>query len=217
MQIHIYIYTCIYMQNKSQWHNDKGRAKASLSNMYLSLYCKGSKRVIQDFTVRGSWRPNRTAIYGRQRCVFLALQGCSTGGPGAQLSVECWLSLPHLVTNGSPKLKGPPKAPSAGSSFPYHILSATSLDSNSIGGPEGPFGLVWLSLPHLVSYSNCSLSWQSYIIVQRPLTRPLNLWNGMFDRHQADITVTLFRGHSLPVHHFGLASLPGSKVKIQHL
>ena len=32
-------------------------------NMYLSLYSKGSKRVTQGFTVRGSWRPNRTAIY----------------------------------------------------------------------------------------------------------------------------------------------------------
>ena len=34
--------------------------------------------------------------YGHQRCVFLVLQGCSTGDPGAQLSAECWLSLPHL-------------------------------------------------------------------------------------------------------------------------
>ena len=54
--------------------------------------------------MRGSWRPNRTAIYwpphsyGHQRCVFLVLQGCSTGGPGAQLSAGCWLSLPHLVS-----------------------------------------------------------------------------------------------------------------------
>ncbi len=42
--------------------------------------------------------------------------------------------------------------------FLYHILSLTSLvpnslTSNSIGGSEGPFGLVWLSLPHLVSNS----------------------------------------------------------------
>ena len=92
--------------------------------------------------MRESWRPNRTAIYidphsyGRQRCVFLFLQGCSTGGPGAQLSAECWLSLPHLVTNGSPKLLGAPRAPSAGSGFPYHILSATSLDPNSSGAPR---------------------------------------------------------------------------------
>ena len=44
--------------------------------------------------------------------------------------------------------------------FLYHILSATSLVPNSSGGPEGPFSLVWLSLPHLVynSNSNCLTS-----------------------------------------------------------
>ena len=30
--------------------------------------------------------------------------------------------------------------------------------------------------------------------------RPFNLWNWMFNRHQAEITVMQFRGHSLPVH-----------------
>ena len=68
-----------------------------------------------------------------------------------------------------------------------------------------PFGLVWLSLPHLVYNSVPSLtvwflSWLSYIIVQHPLNRPLNLWNDMFDRHQAEITLMQFRGHSLPVY-----------------
>ena len=38
----------------------------------------------QSLRVRGSWRPNITDIfwpqsYGRQRCVFLVLHGCSTG------------------------------------------------------------------------------------------------------------------------------------------
>ena len=37
----------------------------------------------------------------------------------------------------------------------------------------------------------------NYIIVRRPL----DLWNRMFNRHQAEITVMQFRGHSLPVHH----------------
>ena len=82
------------------------------------------------------------------------------------------------------------------------VSSATSLDPNSIGGPEGPFGLVWLSLPHLISCSNSNSSGTpSYIIVQHPLNRPLNLWNRMFDRHQAEITVMQFTGHSLLVHH----------------
>ena len=64
--------------------------------------------------------------YGRQRCVFRVLQGCSTGRPVAQLSDGEWLSLLHLISNFSgPQLNREPWAPS-------------------------PFGLVWLSLPHLV-------------------------------------------------------------------
>ena len=93
--------------------------------MYLSLYCKGSKRVTQGFMVRGSWRPNITATFWPSSLMavsvvfFLVLKG----GPEAH-SAGCGLSPPHLVTNGCP---------------------------NTIGGPEGPFGWVWLSLPHLVS------------------------------------------------------------------
>ena len=41
------------------------------------------------------------------------------------------------------------------------------------------------------------LSSPSYIIVQSPTQY---LWNGMFDRHQADVTVMQFTCHSLPVH-----------------
>ena len=37
---------------------------------------------------------------GHQRCVFLVLKGCSTGGPGAH-SAGCRLPLPHLVSNSS--------------------------------------------------------------------------------------------------------------------
>ena len=45
---------------------------------------QGFEKVVWGFTVRGSWIPNITEIfwpqsYGRQRCVFLVLQGCSTG------------------------------------------------------------------------------------------------------------------------------------------
>ena len=178
--------------------------------------------------------------YGRQRCVFLVLQGCSTGGPEAH---------------------------SAGwSATSYQQLLLTPTQS----GAPSPFGLVWLSLPHLVYNSVRSLtawllSWLSYIIVQRPLSRLLDFWNRM-DRHQAEITVMQFTGHSLPVHqsmsvpwkfftargnrvggnwlmkcinqfpptrfplittirmchflpvhHLGMAFLAGSKAKIQHL
>ena len=87
------------------------------NNIYLSLYCKGSKRVTQSLRVRGSWRPNISCniltshSYGRQRCVFLVLQGCSTGGPG-----------PTLLGNG----------------FPYCIFSATSLVPKLHRGFRGP-------------------------------------------------------------------------------
>ena len=44
---------------KTQWR----RATQSFGKIYLSLYLKGFERVTQGFTVRGSWRLNRTAIY----------------------------------------------------------------------------------------------------------------------------------------------------------
>ena len=58
--------------------------------------CKVSKRVTQSLRVRGSWGPNITEIfwprsYGRQRCVFLVLHGCSTG-PWSKLF--CVLAFP---------------------------------------------------------------------------------------------------------------------------
>ena len=81
------------------------------------------------------------------------------------------------------------------------IFSPTGLQTQSVV-PKAPGGGWWLSLPHLVSNSydlqlTDFLSPPSYIIVQSPTQY---LWNGMFDRDQADITVILFTGHSLPVH-----------------
>ena len=74
--------------------------------------------------------------------------------------------------------------------------------STPSGFSENPLGRVWLSLPHIVSRI---LLWHptqlNYIIMQRPHDRPLDLWNRMFNRHQAEITVMQFTGHSLPVHH----------------
>ena len=62
----------------------------------------------------------------------------------------------------------------------------------------------WLSLPHLVT------NWSG---LQKLIEFPVHahsislmhfrrLWNGMFDRHRAKITVMQFTGHSLPVHQF---------------
>ena len=157
----------------------------------------------------GDW--TKTAIYWPPLLWPSAL--CLSRSPGLfnrrpRGPALCWMmafftASYHQLVSKTPS--GVPRAPSAGCGFLYHILSPRSLIPNSIRGPEGPFGRVWLSLKHLVSISSYFqlsdfLPWPSYIIVQRPLNRPLNLWNGMFDRHQAEITVMQFRGHSLPVH-----------------
>ena len=69
-----------------------------LRKIYLSLYLKC-------WYVRGSWRPNRTAIYWPPLLWPSAL--CLSRSPGllnqrpGGPSARCWLSLPHLVTNGS--------------------------------------------------------------------------------------------------------------------
>ena len=94
---------------------------------------------------------------------------------------------------------GPLGSALLGAGFLYCILWVSSLDPNSSGLPEGPFSWVWFSLPPLPSnWPATPLARRtqlSYIIVRRPL----DLWNRMFNRHQAEITVMKFRGHSLPV------------------
>ena len=99
--------------------------------------------------------------------------------PGVAFSTTSYLQLLWSSTH-----QGAASAPSAWCGFPYHISSIA------------PTLTVWL------------LSWLSYIIVQHPLNRPLNLWNGMFDCHQAEITVMQFPGHSLPVHHSEVGPSP---------
>ena len=132
-----------------------------------------------------------------------------------------------------------------GAGFLYRILSPTGLQTQS-RVPRAPSAGWWLSLPYLLSNSSDLqltdfLSSPSYIIVQ---SSTQYLWNGMFDRHQVEITVMQFTGHSLLVHqsisvpwdftrfllitairmchfllmhHFGMTCLAGSKVNIQHL
>ena len=93
-------------------------------------------------------------------------------------------------------------------SFLFFCCSTGGLGLTLSGVSESPLGRVWPSLPHLVS-SCLEVCWQllwhptqlNYIIIQRPHDRQLDLWNRMFNRHQAEITVMQFRGYSLPVHH----------------
>ena len=160
--------------------NDKdARRKTSLQIYtfhFIARVRKGLLKVCMwegagDRTERKYFDPHS---YGRHVVSFL-FSWCSTGGPEAH-SAGWWLPLLHLISNfsGPQTPSGFPGAPSAGCGFTYHISSLTDCNST---GPELPY-------------------WLRYIIVQRPLDR----WNRMFNRHQAEITVMQFTGHSLPVH-----------------
>ena len=166
--------------------NNRQTQEDFFTNIYLSLYCKVWKGLLKVCVWEGFG--DRTELkyfdphsYGRQRCVFLVLLMLNRR-PWVH-SAGYWLSLLHLISNfsGPQTPSGFPRAPSAGCDFPYHISFITP-------PPTVTATVTWL------------LSWLSYIIVQRLLDRPLNLWNGMIDRHPAEITVMQFTGHSLPMH-----------------
>ena len=150
--------------------------------MYLSLYCKGSKRVTQGLRVRGCWRSIFWPHYDRQRC-------CLSRSPDAQPEAQgplCWvmafLTASYQQLLWTPTHQGP-KPLRPGVAFPTTSrLSSSPTICNSTG--------TWLP------------SWLRYIIIQRPHDHPLDLWNRMFNRHQAEVTVMQFTGHSLPVHQF---------------
>ena len=170
----------------TQWIRHAGRLLDKY--MYLSLY----ERVRKGYSIFACKRELETEqklkyfdphSYGRQRCIFLVLLMLNRR-PWGPL---CWV-LAFFTASYKQLLWSP----------------------NSIGVPEGPLGHVWLSLPPLVYNSSPTgtatatqlswlLSWLSYVIVQRPLDRPLDVWHRIFNRHQAEITVMQFRGHSLPV------------------
>ena len=94
-------YCCIVIADScrrqaTQWRQ---ATQSFRKNMYLALYLK-VLCVWEGVGDRTELQHTDPHFYGNQRCVFLVLQCCSTGGPGAQLSAECWLSRLHLVTNG---------------------------------------------------------------------------------------------------------------------
>ena len=102
-----------------------------------------------------------TPLLWPSRCVFLVLLMFNRR-PRAH-SAGCWLSLWHLI-----------------SIFPGPLTPS--------GVSEDPLGRVWLSLPHLVSNSlefYWQLLWHPTQLNNIIIQRPLDLWNRMFNRHQA--------------------------------
>ena len=145
---------------------------------YLTSLFVSFERVVPSLRLRESWRPNITEIfwprsYGRQRCVFLVLHGCST---------EHWLSLLQLVyllnsTRLSPLAR-------------WTQLTGTQLSSVQFVGlilPSNSHAVIWTRLRNSFRYLATGMCHFRF------------LWNGLCDRHRAEIAVIQFRGHSLPV------------------
>ena len=123
--IHIYILDTYRRDDKDAVINDAPRKtqwqRQTQEDFFIKYFTshfiwKVSKRVTQSLCVRGSWRPNITEIfwpqsYGRQRCVFLVLNGCSTGalesnllGAGfpyyiTSISLSNYTACPQLYSN----------------------------------------------------------------------------------------------------------------------
>ena len=103
----------------------------------------------------------------------------------------CWVLafFTHLISIFSgPQLIRAQMAPSAWCGFPYHNSSPTVCISLELE--------LYCNSPSNSNSTGRNWTQLSYIIVRRLL----DLWNRMFNRHQAEITVMQFRGHSLPVH-----------------
>ena len=95
----IYTYTCSCSITTTPYiiketHNDKVAGlndahRKTQEDFFIKYFTSqflfvSFERVVPSLRVRESWRPNITEIfwprsYGRQRCVFLVLHGCSTG------------------------------------------------------------------------------------------------------------------------------------------
>ena len=155
--------------------------------------------------VRGSWRLNRTATYWPPLLWPSAL--CLSRSPGLlnrrpEGSAFCWLSLPYLVTN-SPDLQltdflSSPSyiiVQSPTQSLERHVRSSSSGNNCHI---------VHRSLSSGASVYECTMGF--YLVPYCQPSPPMRFL----------LITAIGMCHFLPVHHFGMACLAGSKVNIQH-
>ena len=108
-----------------------------------------------------------------------------------------------------PLNRGFPRAPSVGCGLPLpHLVSTVwNYTGNCFGGFREPprSGVAFLTTSGLYCLEFFwQLPWDPNSTElnnnSSPHDRLLDLWNRMFNRHQAEITVMQFRGYSLPVH-----------------
>ena len=179
---HLVLYRHLQHPNDTIVKTDPGRL---LYKIYFSLYCKVRKGCVGFHCEREQETEQKLQYFDPSllwpsRCVFLVLLMLNRRSRGPLCWVMVSFTASYQQLFWTPTIQGFSRAPSAGCSFPCHLSSITVSSSTATGTRTQ---LSWL------------LSWLSYIIVQRPL----DLWNRMFNRHQAEITVMQFRGHSLPV------------------
>ena len=146
--------------------------------------------------------------YGHQH-LFLALQGCSTGGLGAH-SAGCWLPLTYLVTNGSGRQTSlqtslqtawlPVSTESYNSSIAHSISLEWHVWSSSSGNN---CHAVHRSLSSGASVYDCTMGF--YLVPYCQPSPPMRflpitaigmchfrrLWNGMFGRVECQYTTSL--------------------------
>ena len=106
----------IVLYSHMQHHNDTiiktDTGRLLYKNMYLSLYCKGSKRLFKVCVWEGVGDRTETAIfwphsYGRQRCVFLVLLMLNRRPWGLLCWVMAFFTASHQHLLWPPTHQGP--------------------------------------------------------------------------------------------------------------
>ena len=137
--------------------------------------------------------------YGHQRCVFLVLQGCSTGGPGAQLSAGFLYRSCHQQVSKLPvsKLTDFLSAPSyiivqsPTQSLEWHVWSSSSGNNchavhRSLSSGASVYDCTMGF--YLVPYCQPSPISSHYCHPNVSLPSGASLWNGMFGRVEGQYT-----------------------------
>ena len=135
-EIYIYIYIYIYILDTYR-HNEQQTQEDIFNKIFTPHFIARVRKGYSRFACERELETEHKLQYFDPHCydrhvVSFLFSWCSTGALGSTL---------------------------LGAGFLYCILSASSLDPNS-SGPKGPFGLMWLSLPHLV-YNSVQSPWHS--------------------------------------------------------
>ena len=196
INIQIYTYTCrIHIDAIIKTSED------FFKKLYLSLYLK-ELCVWEGVEDRTELQHIDCHSNGHQRCVFLVLQGCSTWGPGAH-SAGYGLSLPHLVANGSGL-----QTSLQTNWLPVYTELYNSSIAHSISFDRHQEEK--LSCSSQVTLFRCISLWRYIGILICPILSAIPPMRFL------PITA-IGMCHFLPVHHFRMACLDGSKVNIQRL